>query len=46
MFAVIDSLVLDWPELNDPAEAKMLGFEKVPYCKVHHDFRLARTQEP
>jgi hypothetical protein len=41
VFAVIDSLILDWPELTDEAEAKALGFEKLPYCKVHHDFKLA-----
>lgn len=46
VFAVIDSLVLDWPDLNDEAEAERLGFSKLPYCKVHHDFKLARAQNP
>ena len=43
VFAVKDSLILDWPELNDATEAKELGFEKLPYCKVHHDFKLAQV---
>lgn len=41
VFAVLDSLVLDWPELHDEDEAAALGFAKVPFTKIAHDFWLA-----
>jgi hypothetical protein len=43
VFAVLDSLILEWPELNDEEERKKFGFEKSPYTKIHYDFKLAPT---
>ena len=40
VFAVLDSLIVEWPECNDEEEAQALGF-KTPYTKIHYDFKLA-----
>jgi len=43
VFAVLDSLVLDWPELQDEEEAKRIGFEKTPFTKIKYTFKLAKA---
>ena len=40
VFAVLDSLIVEWPQCNDEEEAQALGF-KTPYTKIHYDFKLA-----
>ena len=42
VFAVLNSLVLDWPNLDDENEAAKLGFVKTPYTKIEYTFKLAK----
>jgi len=42
VFAVLDSLIVEWPDLHDNEEAAQLGFTALPYTKVHYDFKLAK----
>lgn len=42
VFAVLDSLILDWPELSDEMEATKLGFKKTPFTKIDYTFKLAK----
>ena len=41
VFAVLESLIVDWPESCDEAEAARLGFKKLPFCTIPQDFRLS-----
>ena len=41
-FAVLDSLVINWPVLEDKKEAERLGLVKTPFTKIDYTFRLAR----
>ena len=42
VFAVLDSLVIDWPVMEDKEEAEKLGFVKTPFTKIEYTFKLAR----
>ncbi len=33
-------MLWNWEEIYDEEEAKQLGFEKTPFTKFHHDFKL------
>ena len=44
VFAVLDSLVLDWPDCRDEQEAARLGFTKLPFTKIDHTFKLAKEK--
>lgn len=43
VFAVLDSLVLDWPELKDEEEAERIGFKKIPFTMIEYTFKLAKS---
>ena len=43
VFAVLDSLVLDWPMLKDKDEAEKIGFVKTPFTKIEYTFKLAKA---
>ena len=42
VFAVLDSLVIDWPIIEDKEEAEKLGFKKTPFTKIEYTFKLAK----
>eukprot|EP01050_Picozoa_sp_SAG11_P019828 SAG11_NODE_3224_length_2600_cov_3.746901_2_plen_125_part_00 len=41
VFAVLESLIVEWPESRDEEEAARLGFAKVPFSTITHDFFLS-----
>ena len=41
VFAVLESLIIEWPMYEEKEEAAELGFEKTPYTKVSYDFKLS-----